>query len=89
MAERIATPTKRLFKWGRASLVGTIVVFELFFSIPMSILGLLLNYTEGTLTFAWAIWVLYVGAVAGAVLAVVIRYTILLPYIKKRDDKTK
>lgn len=55
----------------------------------MSILGLLLNYTEGTLTFAWAIWVLYVGVVAGAVLAVVIRYTILLPYIKKRDDKTE
>jgi hypothetical protein len=34
---------------------------------------------RGTITFAWAIWVLYVCAVGGAVLAVVIRYTVVLP----------
>jgi hypothetical protein len=89
MAESIASPIKKLFKWARTSLIGTIVVFELFLSIPMTILGLFLNYSEGTLTFAWAIWVLYVCAVGGAVLAVVIRYAVVLPHVKRRENRTK
>jgi len=89
MAEPIASPTKNLFKWARTSLVGTIVVFELFVSIPLSILGLLLNFSEGTLSFAWAIWVLYVCAVGGAALAVVIRYAVVLPHLKRRENRTK
>jgi hypothetical protein len=63
---RIATQFKSFFTWGRASVIGHVVVFELCFSMPIGLLGLLLNYHDGTLTLAWGTWVLFVAAGAGA-----------------------
>lgn len=78
---------KQLFKWARGSLIGHVVAFELFFSIPMGLGGLFTNYVQGTLTLPWAMYVLVLAAALGAVLGVVIRYAVTLPIIKRRGER--
>ena len=78
--------TKQLFKWARGSLIGHVVVFELFFSIPMGIGALVTNYVQGALTLAWAVNVLVASAVLGGVLALAFRYLVTLPFIKRRNE---
>ena len=87
MSKGIATQIKKLFKWARPSLIGHVVVFELFFSIPMGLGGLFTNYVQGTLTLPWAIYVFVIAAALGAVLGVVIRYAVTLPIMKCRGER--
>lgn len=42
-------------KWASSSLRGHLTMLPLLFGVPMTLLGLHLNFVEGTLTFDWAI----------------------------------
>ena len=61
---------RRLAKWGRKSLLNFIVLSEII-AAPLTFLVLCLeNYSEGTLTLAWAFWLLEIAVITGVVIAV-------------------
>jgi hypothetical protein len=76
----------KFFTWCGSSLIGHVALFEIGFSIAMGILAVLVNYAEGTLTLAWAWHIVLVSAVGGAAMAVVIRYAVTLPFLKRHGD---
>jgi hypothetical protein len=77
----------KFFKWGSSSLKGHLVLFELFFSIPLLVTFLVSDYSDGTLTIGWAIWSVFVWAIAGAAVAVAFWFTVSSALIKNRRDK--
>lgn len=74
-----------VFKWGGSSLPRHIALWEMFFSLPMFILFLKLIYSEGTLTFDWAVWMAFLWAMAGLVAAIIFWYAMVLPLQQRRD----
>ena len=74
-------------RWARSSLLGHMVLFEVILSLPLSIVFLELNYTQGTLTAAWAFDMAIIWIALGAVVAVLGWYTVSLPLIKLRKDR--
>jgi len=70
-----------------SSLGGLIVLSELFMSIPFFVVFVFLNYTEGTLTPLWTLWIAFISALIGAVWAVLFWYTFLSLLIKSRKHK--
>lgn len=77
----------KLFKWGSFSLLGHIVLSEIFFATPLSLMFLYLNYREGALTASWALHIALYGAVLGIAFAVLLWYIVSLPLIKQRRDR--
>jgi len=75
---------KRLFKWASSSLLGHLFLFQLLWAVPMFTLGWYLNYSEGTLTWAWAPHVAFYSALGGVTMALLIWYTISLPLINRQ-----
>lgn len=65
-----------LFKWGSSSLFGHIVVAELVYSLPLFIALSASNYSEGTLTISWAVWIAFVSATTGLIGAIVFWYAV-------------
>jgi hypothetical protein len=59
-------------EWAKSSLIGHIVLSELTFSLSLLFVLLFLNYNQGTLTVAWAIYLVFMVAVLGAVLGITI-----------------
>jgi hypothetical protein len=61
--------------------------FEVVFSLPLFLLFTFLNYSQrDTLTIAWVIYSAAVTATAGAIVAILAWFTILLPLRKRRND---
>ena len=58
--------------WTRTTLLGHIVGIWIYFSCPIATVFLILNYQDGTLTMAWALYTVFAAAVIGAVLGVVL-----------------
>jgi hypothetical protein len=77
----------RFFKWAANSLKGHLVLFGLTFGTGESLLGLYENYTQGTLTFSWGVWVVFVSVALGAIGGALVWYTITSPRIKRRDQR--
>jgi hypothetical protein len=71
-------------KWASTSLVGHVLLYGLAFTLFLSPILIYLNYVEQTLTLSWAIFVVVVCAVLGAVGGLLIWSTITLPYIRRR-----
>lgn len=67
------------------SLRGHIALFEAAFSLPLFTAFLWRNYSEGTLTLAWVLYLVILWAALGAVGAVVFWYTVTAPLIKRRN----
>lgn len=65
------------------SLVGHIVFFEVIFSLPFVIFGVITNYAEGTLSMGFAIEMVAEIVAIGAVVAVLVWFFITVP-LKKR-----
>lgn len=70
-------------KWISRSLLGHVVFFQIIFSLPASIYGLVSNYTQGTLTVPFAVEMMIVVSALGAVGAAAVWYTITLPIINR------
>jgi hypothetical protein len=80
--------TRSGFKgWAVSSLKGHFALWPLVFGIPMILLGLHLNFIEGTLTTDWAAHVVLYGAIASTVLAVPIWYFVTKPLMARRKKK--
>lgn len=77
----------RFFKWGSSSLLGHIVLSEVFFTTPLSIMFFYSNYTEGELTVSWALYIAFMGALLGVVGAMLLWYLVSLPLIKERGGR--
>jgi hypothetical protein len=78
---------RKFLKWTGGSLIGHVVFFELIFSLPLLVVFLYLNYLQHTLTVDWAIHMVLISPIPGAVLAVLIWYTITLPRIRRHGDR--
>ena len=79
--------TRDFLKWVGSSLLGHIALSELLFSMPLFLLGLSLNYSEGTITVAWSFYIAIVCALGGIIFALLFWYTVSVPLIKRRKDK--
>lgn len=75
------------FKWASSSLLGHVALTEVFFSVPLFLVFLDLNYEDGTLTIAWALYMALIWALLGVVSAAFVWHTISLPLIKRRKDR--
>ncbi len=76
-----------LFKWGSCSLVGHVILWELFVILPMFLFVLNRNYAEGLLTVSWAVRAAIVGMSLGVVGAMAFWYTVVYPLIRKKGNK--
>jgi len=76
------------FKWASSSLLGHVALTESLFSLPLFLVFLDMNYDDGTLTLAWALYMALIWALLGLVGAALVWYTISLPLIKQRKDKS-
>jgi heme/copper-type cytochrome/quinol oxidase subunit 4 len=77
-------PYKSFREWAKSSLIGHVVLFELTFSLTLLIVFLFLNYNQGTLTLAWAIYLVFMLAVVGAVLGITIWYVFTAKNVKRQ-----
>jgi hypothetical protein len=67
---------RTFLKWCSSSLEGHIVLFQFLGALPMFILFTYLNYTEGTLTFSWGIWIAFVAECFGIFMALFFWFTL-------------
>jgi hypothetical protein len=74
----------KFIAWASTSLIGHVALFEIAFGIPIAVLMIFLNYTEGTLTIGWAFWIVGSCAAISILLAVAIWTTLTLPRIKRK-----
>jgi hypothetical protein len=74
-------------KWAVSSLKGQLTFWPPVFGIPMILLGLHLNFIEGTLSTDWAAHVVLYGAIISTVLAVPIWYFVTRPLMARRKKK--
>ena len=70
---------KDFIRWSRKSAVGHIALCEAIGLIPLSALCIELNYSEGTLTYSWAIFCVFVCACGMVILGLLNWFTIVKP----------
>jgi hypothetical protein len=72
----------RLLKWGRSSLIGHVVLLELFAALPLLLWAFATMISESTFTLARATRVVVVCVGLTAISAIAIWYTIMVPLRK-------
>jgi hypothetical protein len=70
--------------WASNSLTGHVAFFNLIFGLPMDVLFIYLNYTQGTLTPTWALWIVALGIAGSILVAILVWTTITLPRLRVR-----
>ena len=78
---------KSMLNRGYSSLLGNVILCELFFAVPMFVLFSWLNYSEDSLTPTWALWIALVCILLGALMALIFWYCLFLPLIKRRQSE--
>ena len=73
----IALHRSTFLRWAIGSARGTILLFSIVFGIPMTLLGLHLNFVEGTLTLGWAIHVVLYTLLISAASGLFAWYTMI------------
>jgi hypothetical protein len=73
----VALHRSPFLKWATSSARGTVALFLLIFGIPMTLLGLHLNFVEGTLTLDWALHVTVYALLIGAGTGLLTWYTLI------------
>ena len=73
-------------KRGNPTLLGHVVLFEVIFSLPLFLFFLSTRHSQGTLTLDSAIYLAFIWAGGGAVMAVFFWFTFSLPLMKRRKD---
>lgn len=72
-----------IFQWGSSSTGRHVVLWEIFFALPLLLsLGYEI-YSEGDLTVGWAIWMTALCALSGAVVSLGFWYMVVRP-LKER-----
>jgi len=74
-------------KWAVSSLKGHLTLWPLLFGVPEILLGLHLNFIEGTLTADWAAHVIVYGAIISTVAAVPFWFLISRPFMVRRKRR--
>jgi small-conductance mechanosensitive channel len=69
------------------SLGGNITIYQIGFSLPMSVFVLLPEYSEGTLTLDRAIYIVVVAMGFGLLVALFAWYAVMRPLIKRADGR--
>jgi hypothetical protein len=69
-------------QWSVSTGSGHIAVFGTLYAVPMCALFLYLNYDEGSLDVRWALWIIFVSAVSGVVVATLFWFTVMRPLIR-------
>jgi hypothetical protein len=77
---------RTFLKWCSSSLRGHIVLYQLLGAVPMFILFTYLNYTEGTLTFSWGIWIAFVAECFALFMALFQWFTLSRWFVYLRRD---
>ena len=78
------TKKKSFGDWASHSLIGHVVSSQVYFSLPLLILFLGTEYSDGTLSSISALYALFISSLAGLVFAILFWYTVSLPLIKRR-----
>ena len=76
-----------LIKKASSSLIGHVVLFQIFWGVPMAFLGIWLNYDERTLTFPWALWCIFLASIGALFVAAGFWFTFSRPLIRKRQRR--
>jgi hypothetical protein len=76
---------RSFFKWGFSSLRRQLILVSVVWSVPFFILGLVLNYSEGTLTWEWAPYLALYSLLSGLAMAVLLWFTVTLPLTRRRN----
>lgn len=76
-----------IFKWGGISLGRHVALWELLFSFPLFLLSVFQDYSEHTLTLAWAMRSALVAAIVGCGAGVFVWYVVVLPFVKNKRDQ--
>ena len=74
-----------LFRWGAYSLLGHIVLFELFGSLPLAIIIGTIEHSAGTLTFARVLRVIATSALFGPFCALPLWFFVTRPFLRGRQ----
>jgi hypothetical protein len=67
------------------SFPGHLALWEAFWGVPMAVWALRMNYNEGTLTFAWALWCILVAGVLALVVGALFWFTFFKGFIARRN----
>ncbi len=70
-------------EWARNSLLGHIVMFQIFGVVPVSILFLSLQYLDGSLRLGWALYTIMVVSLGFLVSAIGVWFGITQRLMKK------
>lgn len=65
------------------SLLGHVVLFQATVGGSVFILGLGLNYFQGTLTLPFALWIAFVSSLTGLLAAIFVWYAITEPMLRR------
>jgi hypothetical protein len=76
-----------VLRWAASSLSGHVVMFAVMFSLPICATFLDLNYRDGTLSVAWALWIVSVSSLSGILVALLFWYTVSRPLLKGKKDQ--
>jgi hypothetical protein len=77
----------KFLRWAGSSFIGHMVLYGLACGVSLSATGLALNYSEGTLTLRWGLWIVFVSTLGGVIVGILGWYFITLPLIKRRNGK--
>ena len=75
-------------KWLASSLLGHLVLGATMFGIPFTLLGLQLNFIEGTLTRSWALQGVLIGETAGLVSGAVFWF-VITPGLNRKGQRRR
>jgi hypothetical protein len=73
------------FRWASHSLLGHVVLFEVFFSIPMFIIGF--DPGKDGPTLSWVLFSVALCVAGGLVAAILLWYTFSRPLIERQKQK--
>lgn len=76
-------------KKGNPTLLGHVVLFEVIFSLPLFLFFLSTRHARGTLTLDSGIYLAFIWAAGGAVVAVLFWFTFSLPLMKRRGTQPR
>ena len=74
----------KFLQWAGTTLVGNIILAEIFASVPFFLVFLGLNYSEGTLTPFWVMYLVIISIVLGGVGGILVWYFVTLPQLEKK-----
>ena len=77
---------QNVLKWCSTTLLGHLVLIALPVWIAMSAIFVIANYIDGTLTVAWAFYILWMGLLIAVIVAVLIWFTLTAPLIKATNQ---